>query len=1182
MKRIQEKVKDLIEVRGHKDFRLMIENPGEALFSYHFTEMTSSMLASWLDAVASTTQGSGHVRLVAGNRGIGKSHLLSAFSAIVSQTEIRARIPDSRVAASAQLLRRRRYPVGLVRRGSGASMIAELRTVIAEALSVDQSIVGESVPELLRSAAGKGGDLPFVLVIDSEVVRHGRTRKEDGEIVSEIIKLAPNHNIFLAVALDNDLAVNTNFGHAAANVRVDFLDEESLYPVIDGRIFPKSRQGHRVLSTVLAEFRRVIPNFRWTEQRFSSVYPLHPVAFEVAPAVRSYAPDFSLLTFASDAGTRILGRPAASLITLDELFDNAEASLRAASALSEAFHAYDSLNSQLIASMPVMERLQAKLVLKALLLLSLEGAGASAHDVSSSLMIYDERDADSGARLVGQILERYSAHLPEQIIRTEVSGRETRYRLKLGAKEDFNKRLEELAAAIPDDSIPIALKKAACARFDDLAESDSGTDLFRPWSSSEIEWRGSLRTGKIFWMAQEADLSLEPGSLAERSWDWAIVVKAEDDHAAMPEHDAGLPIAVWTHAALGPEEQRALKLYLALIEDSGLSREFGDRYQSALYAAARDAQRIWEQAFVSSGSASSAAGQTAFAESAHDAQSFAELLSTVVAPQLDLRYPEHPFFEACLRMSEVAIIAGDMFGGSRQSLPEVQRLAAIFAEPLGLVTRKGPTLVIESESRLLGLTVVRDLMNLIRSAEGSTISLRDISARLRRPPIGLAREAHFLVMAALVAARKIEFVTARGDRIGRRSLDLGLKWDDIVGITVPELLSYPKEKLAKWVQLLTGDRSIVSIEGEENQEAAIKAVGIWLADWNSARLLERYGELPDDILNDRTWRLFSTLERTFGSIAKTAEMVAERSMPLGDALNRVADAFADDEQGIEDRRREMSDLEEFILGASLREKIWKYLAISEPTSHQDVEWCRKLLTKALDQSAVASSAEVNLEIQKLWNTFQQLFIEHFVEEHDSVMKSRDLKVKFDSVVSSEGWWEFESLSRIPIFSPIHWNQANSLRRLSRHLECRFDARRILEEQPFCACSFSPATKRDFERLPENVHAVVEAGRASYREVLAMLRDVICETVENLARNSWDDNFKSSAVSLITHLNTEGGIPLLGSDEISVLKKAVENIPVTPMLNVDLPRTDFVSRSQLRSHVSAWLDNLPEQPVLLRV
>ncbi|MCA1482069.1 hypothetical protein, partial [Bradyrhizobium sp. NBAIM08] len=124
-------------------------------------------------------------------------------------------------------------------------------------------------------------------------------------------------------------------------------------------------------------FREVMPTFRWSEQKFTSLYPLHPAIVDVAPFVRLYVNDFALLSFAAEAGERILGRPANSLIALDEVFDSAENELRKVEDLKEAFEAYDRLNTDVVAKIPVMQRLQAKLILKALLVLSLEGQGTT-------------------------------------------------------------------------------------------------------------------------------------------------------------------------------------------------------------------------------------------------------------------------------------------------------------------------------------------------------------------------------------------------------------------------------------------------------------------------------------------------------------------------------------------------------------------------------------------------------------------------------------------------------------------------------------------------------------------------------------------------------------------------------------------------------------------------------------
>src|SRR5690606_38970566 len=144
--------------------------------------------------------------------------------------------------------------------------------------------------------------------------------------------------------LDDDIAGADGLNSSIVRTfTIDYLDQEHLYKVVNANIFPKQSQMQPVLHDIYQYFQEVLPGFRWSEQRFLSLYPLHPVILEVAPFVRLYVHDFALLAFASAAGTRIMGRPANSLIALDEVFDSVEKSLRKITELREAFEAYDRL-----------------------------------------------------------------------------------------------------------------------------------------------------------------------------------------------------------------------------------------------------------------------------------------------------------------------------------------------------------------------------------------------------------------------------------------------------------------------------------------------------------------------------------------------------------------------------------------------------------------------------------------------------------------------------------------------------------------------------------------------------------------------------------------------------------------------------------------------------------------------
>ena len=107
MKRIQEKVKDIVDVRSHESLRDFAADPAKTLSAYYFTDSTAELMAKWLDRVSNVGPGNGAALALAGYRGVGKSHFLSAFGAFVSFPELRSRVSDSHVAAGAQRLLRR-------------------------------------------------------------------------------------------------------------------------------------------------------------------------------------------------------------------------------------------------------------------------------------------------------------------------------------------------------------------------------------------------------------------------------------------------------------------------------------------------------------------------------------------------------------------------------------------------------------------------------------------------------------------------------------------------------------------------------------------------------------------------------------------------------------------------------------------------------------------------------------------------------------------------------------------------------------------------------------------------------------------------------------------------------------------------------------------------------------------
>ncbi len=1149
MKRIQEKVKDIVDARPYKSLRDFISDPLQTVSIYHFTDFTSELMVKWLDKIASVQIGSGAAFALAGYRGVGKSHFLAALGSVVAYPELRSRITDRHVAASAQLLRRSRYSVAYVRRGTNQTLIGEIKEAIAKTFEIDAASLSNSVPDMLNWAADKAGDLPFVLFVDTAFERASRVSRDDGVLLGEIAFLAKNLNVFVAVALDDDIAGADGINAAiSGNFTIDYLDQEHLYRIVDAHIFPKFRQMQLLLHEVYNNFKEILPHFRWSEQRFSSLYPLHPILLEIAPFVRLYEPEFALLGFASEAGAKILGRPANSLIALDEVFDNVETSFRKVEELKEAFQAFDRLSAAINTQIPPMQRLQAKLVLKALFLLSLEG-GTTAGEISAAMLIYDENEPLRAVKMVEDLLEKFAAVLPAGIERFAETDRETRFTLKISSQNDLNNALTEAVKTLSPDGITAKiLRRVACERFADWTISEENNAAGDNFTECRIAWRGGLRRGRLTWNL-ENDFDRNENSRADAEFlDWEIFITQSPEISGISTGLEEAAEVFWQPAILTKEETEAILRYWVLLTDTNLREQYSEQMRAAGYVQMMAVEKIWNRIFLEDAKLIIDGLDYNFSESARSAQTLEELFSRTLEPFFDARFPEHPHFAETLGKGEVSELVSDFFSGARQNLAKSQQLAETFALPLSLVRQNENIFVLESPENMNRLPFMGEILAQVET--GEMISLPNIYQNLRKSPFGLTREAQHLILTALVANRQMEFVTTQGDRINRRSLDLKIIWDDIAGVAKPSGVVYTNKRLIEWARILTGTDFPQAFETERDQKIGKAVLENWLTGWKQTEILERFDRLPDEILNTKIWRLAIHAKKTFGAVAESIEMTTIDSISLEDGLRRVADAFSDSEREFAARARDLVVLKDFISGSQLREKVWSYLAVCETTHDEKLEFFREKLFRIIDENFARPSDTLNRETENLWKTFHDGFVEYFAERHDMAVKSNHLQEKFDEILRGDEWGEFENLSSLPIFRKKYWRAAQEIRRQFAELDCQFNVREMLQTHPFCACSFSLAKIREREKLPEKLKELVSRGRESFRESLIMSNQVLIPLIENFAAKNNNDEFSPAARHLIDILkNNSAEIPLFNAGELIILRKVLKVIPATSFQKV---------------------------------
>ncbi len=1068
MKR-REKVKDVVEIRPFTHLYDFGADAGLTLASYHFTDITSDLMGKWVERISDIRPGRGDALALAGFRGVGKSHFIAVLSAIADHAELRSRIQDPHVSARTELLTKRHISVVSVQRGSGESLLAELKSSVSKALKFEESGLSDSLHDVLFNALQHSGDAPLLIFIDTALGRSRRVNRDDGAYLSEIADTAKNLGIFVGITLDDDISgADGPNSSIARSFQIDFLDQEHLYKIVDRHIFLKQNSVLPILKEIFTSYQSAMPGFSWSEQRFVSLYPLHPATLEIAPLIRLFIHDFALLGFASEAGVRILGRPADSLIGLDEMFASVETKLRKVAELETAFKHYDALERDVINKSPVQFRLSAKLGLKGLLLLSLDGQGATASSIASSMMIFDDGDPASGPNRVSELLASFADQLPESVLKTIDQGGEVRYSLNIGLNDDLDQAIAHLRSGVTDDDLWVALIRHIAERFPEIQAGEIGSE----WSTHcTIEWRGALRRGEIIWRC--ADIAERKQKVESSAWQIMI---CHDQSAFDPSNAISTDTFLWAVGELMPDEKETVARYHILRTDPSIWEKSGAGHSTTLNILASAVEKICQRVFFDQAVIHFNGHENSLNCDLQATHNLSQLFTESLSPFFDKQYPEHPNFSQQLGLKEVASLVSDFFGGANVFSPVVQARAKDFAQPLGLVADTPEGLVPAAKDHLLTLTTVERALDSLGATE--PLRLSELARRMMARPYGLTREAQQLILTALVSQREVEFVTETGNRINHRSLDLHVIWDDVIGIAKPAGRVYSNEHLLSWVRLITSNPEIGSLNGDRDLADIRCSLEIWLADWKSGKILDEYDRLPCESLNAHSWRNASAVRKSLGAVADLVESQLEGKIALELCVESIADLFLGSESEFEKKKDDLELLRDFTSRAKTYREINNYLTVAEITGDIEVEQARSALLKGLNSGQHELSDNFD-SIRAGWDTFKRLFAEYYAAQHDNVFRSLERQKELRELFDSEQWQQFEVYSMISSFDRGIVKTVKDLVRKVRYASCDFEPLESLADVPYCYCGLSLSHLREMMQIPDEIKAVISKGLARY-------------------------------------------------------------------------------------------------------
>lgn len=519
--------------------------------AYQITDRLKETIVRILNTLA----GERGPQMIAGQRGAGKTHLMTIIRALMMRPALASLLHNIDITNAANKMLNEKFFVIELHLNSDDP--PDLFSMLREELAArdehpltfsdsewEASMMGEGVFRLIKSKLPE--NTIIVLMIDgiSAIMRSDiRMRVQFKRWLLWAADRFKVLNQSIIITMDDDLIDN----ELSANYQISSVDIDNQREIADRSIFRKTDAQRREIANIYNDLRRLMPQFEWSKEAFISLFPIHPAVLEVAPYLRIYSRSFTFFGFITSAAPRALSRKAYNLTSLDELFDSFEFDLRKHETLAPAFAAYDQILQMGLPNLSSFdEKVWGKMAAKALFIYSLLGQAVSLEKLSCSVLLYDERDPYAASQKMRAILGCFISTVPKAI---EVTGEGSTLacRFKIGPTRTPQQIFDDIASSISDDDPRLANLLIGMGGnwfvdwpFHSIPGVDEESDERAELS---VDWRGTQRRGIFSIGAKESELrrideeTPEPTQTSSSS---ALAHMLPDENSSADEDD--LPI----------------------------------------------------------------------------------------------------------------------------------------------------------------------------------------------------------------------------------------------------------------------------------------------------------------------------------------------------------------------------------------------------------------------------------------------------------------------------------------------------------------------------------------------------------------------------------------------------------------------------------------------------------------
>ncbi len=499
-----QKIRDCLSVAefspiDFSDFGWESRMPREALLTYDFGDVLQRLVERVLNVSPS-----GHrATMLVGPPGSGKSFLAKLLLALTRTTEKPLTEGSKRLRdiqgglVGKKFLSLEISGTDLQLSDPAQPVLEFIRQYVSFALSTAGKVEGtgaDSVKALVQAFETVPDDVTVLIVFDCFDDWFRNNPGKNPNIIIELLQVLSEVSrerrlAILATSTDTTLDPNSKrflsseqVGTLLKAFSLEYLNGDAIPALIGAHLLSKNARQRHGISQVGEQLRHKLPELKLDEQKLINLYPLHPAVWEIGSRLRQYLSGFSFPEFAVKVGEKIRNRPAESLFTVDEMLDFLDPKLRSVPQLAYAFESYDQAVEGVLSKVSQGQRLQSRMLLKAMLMHSLAGIPATVRDLTNSILFYDLYGNKQTYALSGALLQQIKS-LSKGVIVTGNDTNSREFRFALQPSDAITNVLDAQARGISDNDprVNVTLVAAGSLLYEDFPIG-FGADGDKLWS----------------------------------------------------------------------------------------------------------------------------------------------------------------------------------------------------------------------------------------------------------------------------------------------------------------------------------------------------------------------------------------------------------------------------------------------------------------------------------------------------------------------------------------------------------------------------------------------------------------------------------------------------------------------------------------------------------------------------